>query len=486
MSLKQKSTAGFTWSFIEIVFKQGITFVIGIILARLLTPREFGLVGMTMIFINFSMVFVNGGFGQALVRKQNCTQKDFSTVFIFNLIASILLYILLFLLAPAIANFFDEPKLQLIVKVISFGLVIKSFSMIQSVKLIKNIDFKTQTKVTVIASIGSGIAAIFMAYSGYGVWSLVVKFLLNYFLITVSLWLLNNWKPSVQFSKTSFIELFSFGSKLLGSNLINKAYENAYLFVIGKYFSASNLGYYTRADQFKNLFSKNLTSVIQRVSYPALASIQDENTRLKRYYQILIKSSMLVSSFIGIGMIVMAEPLIVSLIGEKWLPSVKFLQLLSIAGMLFPIQEFNKNILKVKGRSDLILKLEIGLKIGAVPVIIIGVFLGMTELILGLILIAIVSYLTISYYAGKAIGYFIVKQLKDFVYIFIVAIVSGVVTYSTNFIFKADYSHITVLLIQMIVYTFVFIIMNEFLRFQEYILLKGLAKEKINSVFRGK
>jgi len=231
-------------------------FIIGIILARLLTPSEFGLIGMTTIFMTLSESIIDSGFGQALVRKQNCTQKDFSTVFYFNLVVGIALATLLFVSAGSIAHFFKENQLKPVLQVVSLGLIIKSFSIIQSVILIKKIDFKNQTKISVIASLGSGMVGIFLAYHGFGVWSLVAKYLLNLTLISTLLWFFTSWRPIKQFSRDSFKELFSFGSKLLASSLINRLYDNIYLLVIGKFFSSTELGYYTRAVQFKDLFAK--------------------------------------------------------------------------------------------------------------------------------------------------------------------------------------------------------------------------------------
>lgn len=477
MSLKQKTIAGFTWSFIEVLSKQGLVFIIGIILARLLTPREFGLIGMTTIFISFSQVFIDSGFGQALVRKQNCTQADFSTVFYFNLLAGILLFILLFILADPISLFFNEPKLVLIIQVISVGLVIKSLSLIQSVLLIKKIDFKTTTKVSVISSLSSGAIGIYMAYIGFGVWSLVAKFLLNYTFTTIFLWIYSSWKPSFIFRINSFKELFSFGSKLLASNLINRVYENIYLLLIGKYFSASDLGYYTRANMFKDLFSKNLSVVIIRVAYPSLATVQEDNIQLKKHYRKLIKSSMLIVFTVSFGVIAMAKPMILTLIGEKWLPSVIYLQLLSIVGFLYPLQEINKNILKVKGRSDILLKIEAIIKIGTIPLLILGVYLGILQLILILIIIATLACFVNIYYAGNTISYSVLTQLKDISSSFFISVIAATVAYIPLIMF--DFAPIVFFSIQIATYLLSLLLLHELFRREEYLLIKNIFTEKI-------
>ena len=480
MSFKDKTITGFTWSFIDIIARQSIVFIIGIILARLLSPSEFGLIGMTTIFISLSQTFIDGGFGQALVRKQDCTQADYSTVFFFNLFISLLLTGLLFIFSGSIARFFNEPDLKLILQVLSFGLIILSISVIQSVILIKRIDFRTLAKISIISSLLSGAIGIYMAIKGFGVWSLVVKNLAGITFTSILLWIWNKWSPGFIFSMKSFRELFSFGSKLLASNLINKIYDNIYLLVIGKYFSVRELGYFTRATQFNNLFSKNITMVIQRVSYPSLASIQDEAIRLKESYRLLIRSSMLVVFALGLGILSMAEPMIVFLIGEKWLPSVVYLQLLSISGILYPLQEINKSMLKVKGRSDIILSLDIILKIISVPFIIIGVIYGIKELILGIIFISLISFISIAYYSGKAIQYRLIAQLKDISGSFLVCLLSSIISFL--FLSLFDLSPGICLLIQGLTYMLLVVLLSESLKIKEYIFLKSTIKQRIKTL----
>ena len=250
MSLKQKTVSGLLWSFVDTIAGQGITFIIGIILARILSPREFGLIGMITVFIAISESFINSGFSSALIRKKDCTNIDFSTVFYFNLAAGILFFLILFFTAPFIAAFFNEPQLTAIVQVLGIVLIIDSLTLIQRTILTKRIDFKLQARISVIASLGSGVIAIVMAYKGFGVWSLVAQRIAKQGLNSIFLWLWNRWKPLLVFSMQSFKELFGFGSKLLVSGLIDTLYRNIYYLIIGKFFSAQELGYYTRADEF--------------------------------------------------------------------------------------------------------------------------------------------------------------------------------------------------------------------------------------------
>jgi teichuronic acid exporter len=476
-SLKQKTISGLLWSFIDNFSKLGLTFVIGIILARLLDPREFGLIGMITIFIALSQSLVDSGFTQALIRKKDCTQADYSTVFYFNLFIGIILYTVLFFSADAISRFFDEPQLLLIVQVVGLSIIVNAFTIVQRARLTKAINFKLQTKISIIASLSSGVIGIMMAYSGYGVWSLVFKTLLGFTITSFLLWIWNKWKPSFEFSRNSFKEMFSFGYKLLISGLIDTAYQNIYLLVIGKYFSAAELGFYTRADQFSNLPSKNITSVIQRVSYPVLAEIQHDIPRLKTAYQKIIKSTMLITFVSMIILAAVAKPLVLTLVGEKWLPSVIYLQLLSFGGMLYPLHAVNLNMLNVQGRSDLFLRLEIIKKILAIPVIVVGVLLGIKAMIVGMIIISMIAFFLNSYYSGQHIGYSSMQQLKDILPSFILAIFIGSITHLIGaFLILPNY---LILIIQLIAGGGFFILITELFKMQDYLFVKEIFLDKV-------
>ncbi|MDX9694246.1 MAG: lipopolysaccharide biosynthesis protein [Bacteroidales bacterium] len=477
MSLKQKTVSGLLWSFIDNFAKLGLTFFIGIILARLLTPREFGLIGMITIFIALSQSLVDSGFTQALIRKKDCTQADFSTVFYFNLFVGIVLYAVLFFSAGAISRFFDEPQLRLIVQVVGLSIIVNAFTIVQRARLTKEINFKLQTKISIIASICSGVFGIVMAYTGYGVWSLVYKTLLGFAITSLFLWLWNKWKPTLVFSRNSFKEMFSFGYKLMISGLIDTAYRNIYLLIIGKYFSATELGFYTRADQFKNLPSQNITGVIQRVSYPVLAEMQGDIPRLKTAYQKIIKSTMLITFVSMMIMVAIAKPLVLVLIGEKWLPSVVYLQLLSFVGMLYPLHAINLNMLNVQGRSDLFLRLEIIKKILAIPVIVIGVLLGIEMMIVGMILISVISYFLNSYYSGQHIGYSSMQQLKDILPSFVLALFIGALVYLIGMFL--DLPNYLILIIQLIAGGGIFFVLAELFKMKDYIFVKEIFLEKL-------
>ena len=480
MSLKQKTISGLIWSFVDTFAMQGIQFVVGIILARILSPREFGLIGMITVFIAVSQSFIDSGFGSALIRKKDCTQTDYSTVFLFNLIVGIVFFVLLFFSAPAIGSFFNEPELKLIVQVLGLILVIDSLSLIQRTILTKRVDFKLQARISVIASTGSGIIAITMAYNGFGVWSLVVQRLSRQALNSFFLWLWNRWKPAFIFSMNSFKELFGFGSKLLISGLIDTLYCNIYYLIIGKYFSAQDLGFYTRADQFKAFPSQNLNSIIGRVSYPVLSSIQDDIPRLRTNYQKLIRSTMFITFVLMLGMAAVAKPMILTLIGEKWLPSVIYLQMLCFVGMLYPLHALNLNMLMVQGRSDLFLKLEIIKKLLAVPIIIIGIFWGIKMMIAGMMVLTIIAYYINSYWSGRMIGYSFKNQVKDILPSFGLAFIMAIIVFSLGL--GLPFKPLWKFLIQVTAGASFILVFVEITRFKDYIFIKSLVLEKIEAI----
>ena len=482
MSLKQKTISGFLWSFIDDFAKLGITFVSGIVLARLLTPREFGLIGMTTIFIAVSQSFIDSGFKQALIRKQDCTRTDFSTVFYFNLLISVIFYLLLVFFAGVIARFFDEPQLESVIKVLGSGLIINALSLVQQTRLTKNINFRLQTRISIISSLVSGGIGIYMAFSGYGVWSLIASTLSRSFVVLLLLWLWNDWKPSLLFSWDSFREMFSFGSRLLISGLLNTVYTNIYNLVIGKYFSAADLGYYSRANEFQRLPSQHLTGVIQRVSYPVLATLQGDTPRLKAAYRRLIQSTMLITFVLMLGLAAVAEPLVITLVGEQWRPSIIYLQLLCFVGMFYPLHAINLNMLQVEGRSDLFLKLEVIKKILAIPVIVIGVLLGIRILIVAMFINSLLAYYLNAYWSGKFVEYSMWQQVKDLLPSFGLAAFMGLVVYGLGYFLEVP--ALLKLILQVMLGALLTIGVAELLRMDSYLYMREIAVEKTLRILR--
>ena len=476
-SLKQKTISGILWSSIDSFANQGITFIVGIILARLLAPKEFGLIGMTTIFIAISESFIRSGFSDALIRKKDCTQGDYSTVFFYNFSAGLLFFSILFLSAPTIGKFFKEPDLNYIIRVLALVLIIDSLTIIQNAILIKRVDFKLLTRISIFTSIGSGVFAIILAYKGFGVWSLVALTLTKQTLRSLLLWLWIRWHPNLIFSRSSFIELFGFGSKLLLSGLIDTIYRNIYNLVIGKYFSSTELGYYTRADTFSNLPAQNINMVTSRVTYPILAQMQDDPILLKEGYRRIIKSTMLVTFVLMLGLSAVAEPMIITLIGEKWRTSIVYLQLLCFGNMLYPLHAINLNMLKVRGRSDLFLKLELIKKALAIPVIIIGVLFGIRIMIFCMIFNSFVAYYINSSWSGKLIDYSIKQQVKDIMPSFLMAAGISALVFLLGFFLKT--SHLVTLILQVIAGALLVFCFCELTKMTDYLYIKQIIVDKV-------
>jgi teichuronic acid exporter len=481
MSLKEKTVSGLTWSFIDNFTLLGISFIIGIILARFLSPKEYGLIGIITIFISISQSLIDSGFSQALLRKQNCTPVDYSTVFIFNITISTILYIILFYFSKNIGIFFHEPILENLIRILALGLIISSFSIIQSTQLTKRIDFKLQTKISLFSSISSGIISIYMAYSGWGVWSLVYSILIRNSITAIFLWFTSTWKPTFMFSINSFKELFSYGSKLLVSGLIDVTYRNLSTLVIGRYYTAVELGYYTRADQFQSLPSSNLQTIIGRVSLPVLLTIQNDIPRLKQAYRKLIKSTMFISFILMIGMAAIAKSLVLSLIGEKWELCVIYLQMLSFIGMLYPLHAINLGMLQVQGRSDLFLKLEVIKKTLGIPVILILFFFGIKAMIIALFLLNLIGLYLNSYWSGEMIGYSFKDQIKDIYPSLLFAIFINIPVFLLSFL--TIFPPIVLLGIQLFCGLFLIMLFSEILKISEYIEIKKIIKDKTHHFF---
>ncbi|PLX00620.1 MAG: flippase [Marinilabiliales bacterium] len=432
-SLKQQTAKGFLWSGIERFSIQGLRFILGLVLARLLLPADYGLIGMLTIFLAISQTFIDSGFTRALIQKKDRDETDYSTAFFFNIGVGIFFYLLLFIGAPYIAKFYDTPELTRLTRFIGINVFINSLAIVQRAKFTINVDFKTQSKASISAVLIGGFVGIAMAYKGYGVWSLVTQSLLRNGLQTIFLWILSKWKPQLVFSKASFRQLFSFGSKLLIASLLETIYRNIYLIIIGKLFSAQDLGYYTRAKQFQLFPSENITGIINRVTFPVLSSIQDEEEKLVNAYKKFIKLATFIIFPLMIGMAAVAEPMIRLVLTEKWIQTVPLLQLLCFAGMLYPVHAINLGIINVKGRSDIFLKLEIIKKIITTVIILVTFSFGIKAMVIGQIAISFLSLFINTYYSKRFVDYGLLAQLKDmFPTLLISLFMASIVFFLTN------------------------------------------------------
>lgn len=436
MSLKKQALSGVFWSSIQLFGTQGIGFVVSIILARLLVPSEFGLIAMLGIFMGVGAVLINGGLTQSLIRTQETDEEDFATVFYFNLVGSILIYIIIFLCAPLIASFYRQELLAFIIRVYAITFIINAFGAIQLTRLNKMMDFKTQMKISIPSTILSGITGISLAYMGFGVWSLVWSGIVQSLAGTIQLWYWAKWKPLWVFSKEKFNHHFHYGAKLMLSSILDILFTNAYTIIIGKFFAPAQVGYYNRADTLQMLPVGNISSIVTKVSYPLFSSIQNDDVRLKSIYQRIMKMVIFLVAPTLILMGVLAEPLFRFLFTEKWLPAVPYFQILCLNGILYPIHSYNLQILNVKGRSDLFLRLEVIKKLLVVVVVVISFQYGIFGLLYGSVITSVISFFINTHYSGKFLNYTSWQQTKDLLPIIFLGTVMGVVVYYLDFLLK--------------------------------------------------
>lgn len=480
-SLKDKTIKGTFWSAADAFLGQGISFVVGLVLARLLSPEEYGIIGISLTFTIIINGIVDSGFSNSLIRKKDTTNDDYNTMFITNMVMSVLLYILVYFTAPIVSKFFNL-EITNIVRVLGLMLIINGLSLVQNTILTKKIDFKTKTKISLISSISSGVIGITMAFVGFGVWALVAQQLSRQLIYTICLWIYNDWRPNFLFSISSFKYMWGFGWKLLVSGLLDNLWKELYQIVVGKFYNPATLGQYTRSRSYAQLFSSNITSIIQRVTYPVLAEVQDNKERMVAAYRKVIKTTMFVTCICMISLGAVAEPLIYCLIGPKWHEAATYLPLICISLSLYPLHAINLNMLQVQGRSDIFLYLEIIKKAyGLIPVAI-GIFFNIYWMLIALIGAGIISFFLNTYYTGKRLGYNSWKQLKDIAPSYIIAFIIAISVYFIKFL---PLSHWVILPIQIAVGVLVFFILCEITKLQEYIEVKNIALSVINK-FRKK
>ena len=427
--LKEKTISGVKWNAIGRFSTQGISFLIGLLLARILTPSDYGVVGMVGIFFAIAQTFIDSGFGSALIRKKDCCEADYNTAFYFNIIVGLFSCIILSLLAPLIADFFETPILKEIVVVMSFNILINSFSIVQWAKLSSAIDFKSQAKVGVTTTVVSGIVGLTLAYTGFGVWSLVYQNLFATILRTILLFFVTKWKPQWIFSWESFKYLFGFGNKVLTASLLHTIYSNLTTIIIGKFYTAKDLGFYSRGESLASLPSTNITSILGSVTYPILSKIQDDDTRLIQVYRKYIAITSMVIFFCMFLLAVLAKPLIITLLTDKWLESVIYLQIFCFALMFDHICQLNLNILYVKGRSDLVLRLEVIKKTISISMIIAAIPFGVLAICIARAIYTQIAIVINTYYTGKLFGLGYMQQVKDFFKYFVYSICAVIPSY---------------------------------------------------------
>lgn len=477
---KEKTISGLLWSFTERFASQAVTFIVGIVLARLLSPEEFGLLGMLSIFIGFASVFVQSGFNQALIRKVDCTERDYATVFYFNLFVALAFYGLLVLSSNLISEFYEEPILQELIIVLSIVLIINALTIVQRTEITKRVDFKLLTRVSIISSLGSGALGIIMAIYGYGVWSLVYRQLAQRGLEGGLLWLWSSWRPKVPFSRAALKDLWKFSGNLVGLAVIDIIYNNSYNVIIGKFYPAANLGQYRQADTFRKLPSETLGSVIDRVSLPVLASIQDNKKQFNATFERLLRSTMLLSFVLLLGLAGVAKELTIVLMGEQWALAGEFLQILAFAAMFYPLDKLLISLLKVAGRSNLILKQGLIRKIFAIPVILTAIFMGIKPMLYVMVIHQLGSMLLVASYASKYVDLSLIQLLKKIIPAFMIGILIFSVMYILGYL--SNVPVLVMLLIKILTGAILVIGLLEVIQFKDYIFIKQEALCKIKSL----
>ncbi|NMC98471.1 MAG: lipopolysaccharide biosynthesis protein, partial [Bacteroidales bacterium] len=436
--VKNKVIKGVFWSSVERFSAQGVQFILGIILARLLSPSDYGLLGMIVIFIAISQAFVLSGLGAALIQKIDRDEKDFSTTFYYNLIVSIFFYAILFFSAPYIANFYNEPLLVNITRAIGLSIIIEAFGEVQRTQFIIKVDFKNQTKASVLSIVISGLLGIFLAYNGFGAWALVVQSLTRSFINVCALWYISKWLPKEKFYYNRFKKLFSFSSKLLIAGLIHTFTGNFYQLFIGKAFSSNILGLYSRANSFALFPSQNLEAIISRVTFPILCELQNDRVRLMEMFQKIIKSTALLILPLMTILVVLSKPLILTLLTEKWKDSIELLQIVSVGLMFLPINSINVQIFGVTGRTDWVLKTDLvkqilllGFLLGTFP-------FGVKAIVFGQSAAYILTYFVNLIIIQRVVDYKAMNQIAIILPIFLFSFTLGGAVYLTGTFFSTQ------------------------------------------------
>lgn len=418
-SVRSQLLHGVVWNFIEKVLIRGVSFFISIILARLLSPSDYGLIGMLAVFVSISNVFIEGGLAKALIQRQDCQDIDFSTAFVANVGMSLVIYLVMFISAPWIADFYNEPILTPLTRILSLNFILGSFNIVQRAKLMAQVDFKSLAQINVISTIVSGLVGIAMAYWGTGVWALVGQTLCSTIVLIVLFPIYSKWTPSVKFSKDSFSQLFGFGSKLMATGVYSVVLNNISTICIGRFYKSSQLGFYTRASQFSEMISSTLYDVLGNVTFPVLSHLQDDHEKLVAVYRKSLFLTAMIIFPIMILCALLARPMVLILLTEKWLPCVVLMQWLFLARMFTPLSAINMNILNAIGRSDLFMKLDFSKAPLILVVLAITIPISVEAITIGSFCTSFICFFINAYLPGRIFGYGAIKMIQDWRYIFL-------------------------------------------------------------------
>ena len=436
-TLKQQAVSGVMWTSIERFTQQIIQFVIGLAIARILSPQDYGIIGMTAIFFAVATTFIDSGFGSALIQKKDRNETDYSTCFYFNVIVGVALYAILWLASPTIAEFYRTPILCEVTRILGLTMLVNSLSISQTAKMTAEMRFKEMAIISVVTQLVTGLVGLYLAYSGWGVWALVFQQLSSCVARLLMMEIFLKWYPRWAFSKASFMHMFSYGSKILCSSLINTIYNNLYTLVIGRAFSAKEVGYYNRGNQFAILPTQTILSIFMKVAFPLMSEVQDDVEKLKSAYKKFLRVPLFVLYPILFGLMALAKPLILVLLGEKWLPAVPLLQVLCIGSFFDPLTHINLNILYVKGRTDLVLRLEL-IKKPIAFILLFGMIpFGLWWLCFGRAIYGFIAYCFNCYYTGKFINFGFWKQMYYNVPVLLKSGLMGALCYGCLYVFDS-------------------------------------------------
>jgi O-antigen/teichoic acid export membrane protein len=464
-TLKQQTISGMLWSAIQRFGTMIISFVSNIVLARLLSPDDYGCIGLLTIFIVLADTFVQGGFGAALIQKKEPTKEDYSTVFYWNIIVSILMYVLLFFVAPYVAQFYKIPLLSSVLRVQGIILLTNALSIVQLNILRKELKFKKLSIIQLLSAFFSVIVAIILAYQGFGVWTLVFQQLSMAFTTTLLLWVTTSWKPNFSFSKQSFKELFGYGSFLLLSDLLNNLSDNVQGLIIGRKFSVGDMGFYTQAYKLETIPTTSISQVVNLVAFPVYSKLQDDKEKLF----LAVRKTSRMMNFLNfplmILLILVANELIVFLYSDKWLESIPYFQILCVSGLVNCIQSINYQVVCAVGRSKLIFRWNIVKRLVGLASILVGMNFGVKGILWGMVFGFYFTALVNILVASPITNYDLYKQLKDIIPILCCAVVVALVVHSIMQLFDTHY--ILTMFIKVILYVVLYVLVAKIFKSQE-------------------
>lgn len=455
MSAKDQAVSSVFWTAMQQFGSQGLTFIVSVILARLLEPEDFGIIALFGIITGIAVLLMSSGMTTSLLRSKEVSKEELSTVFWFNVVVAVLLYGIIFLIAPWVERFYEIDGLTSIIRVYSLIFVMQAFGAVQKVLITKALNFKKLFKIQLPSMIIGSISGILMAYLGFGVWALVYMGLIQYFLDVAQYWYTSNYKPSFVFRRDSFQKHFRFGVNMTITSIINVLFQNLYIVYIGKAFSAATLGFYNRAESLKNLPINNLMNILKRVLVPFFSTLQDDR-QLKKFYKKIISSVLFLLSPVLVILIFQAEPIVRILLTDKWLQVVPYLQIICLSGFLFPLSEYNTNVLIVKGRSDLVLRLELYKKVITVLVFLVSLNWGIYGLLVGQVINSIIIYFVNSWYTARMIDYSSKEQMFDVLPYIVSSAVAGV---ATNLVIGPHVLNLTNSFSKLIGFTVLFVVL---------------------------